>query len=50
MSESNNDDQGPKELAHEAWPGFMAAFLVVFLAGLIYLAIILINTMGDGAH
>jgi len=35
----------PQELHHEAVPGYKKIFLIVFVVFLLYLAVILINTV-----
>lgn len=37
--------RAPTELAHEPWPGFRTAFLVVFTAACLYLAALLFATI-----
>lgn len=34
-----------KVLSHEPWPGYRKAFYIIFSIGIIYLAIILIQTL-----
>jgi hypothetical protein len=45
-------EDGPRILQREAWPGYRTAFFIVFAVAFIYLAILLIQTLGGegGVH
>ena len=44
-----NPEEELKVLSHEAWPGFKKAFVFVFTALTVYLALILLSSP-DGGH
>jgi hypothetical protein len=50
--EPTDEKEGLKELKHEAWPGFRTVFFIVFAVGAVYLAVLLIRTLGQspGGH
>jgi len=38
------------ELSHDPWPGFKPAFLVILTVSVLYLAVILYNSIGQLRH